>query len=47
LLDNSLDCLLEAPRAAPLLARLPLTLFWGIFGAPFAEETDVMMVFRR
>lgn len=45
--DNSLDCLLEPPRLAPLLARLPLTLFWGIFGALFAEETDVMMVFRR
>ena len=47
LCDNSLDCLMEQPRPWPLLARLPLTLFWGLFGALFAEETDVMALFRR
>lgn len=45
--DNSLDRLLEPPRLAPLLTRLPITLFWGLFGGLFAEETDVMAVFRR
>jgi len=45
--DNSLDHLLEPPRLGPLLARLPLTLFWGFFGQFLAEETDVMAVFRR
>jgi SAM-dependent methyltransferase len=45
--DHSIDCLMEAPRIAVLLARLPTTLFWGLFGYFFAEETDVMIVFRR
>lgn len=45
--DDALDCLMEAPRTVPLLARLPLTLFWGLFGYFFAEETDVMVIFRR
>jgi 2-polyprenyl-3-methyl-5-hydroxy-6-metoxy-1,4-benzoquinol methylase len=46
LYDNTLDCLLERPRASALLARLPLTLLWGVFGALLAEETDVMALFR-
>jgi 2-polyprenyl-3-methyl-5-hydroxy-6-metoxy-1,4-benzoquinol methylase len=45
--DNSVDCLMEAPMVAPLLARLPVALFWGFFGFFFAEETDVMVIFRR
>lgn len=45
--DDSLDRLLEPPQAGALLARLPLTLFWGFFGQFLAEETDVMAVFRR
>lgn len=45
--DDSLDSLMEPPRARPLLARLPATLFWGLFGSWFAEETDVMFIFRR
>jgi SAM-dependent methyltransferase len=45
--DNTLDCLLEPPVLGPLLARLPLTLFWGLFGSLLAEETDVMAIFRR
>jgi len=45
--DDSIDCLMEAPRALPLLVRLPLTLFWGLFGFFFVEETDVMIIFRR
>jgi SAM-dependent methyltransferase len=44
--DDSLDSLMEAPRLAPLLARLPLTLFWGFFGKFFADESDIMIVFR-
>lgn len=47
LCDDSIDSLMEAPRALPLLVRLPLTLFWGLFGACFAEPTDVMVIFRR
>jgi SAM-dependent methyltransferase len=45
--DDSIDCLMEAPRVAALLARLPSTLFWGLLGSFFAEETDVMFIFRR
>jgi hypothetical protein len=45
--DGTIDCLMEAPRIAPLLARLPWSLFWGLFGFFLAEETDVMVVFRR
>ena len=44
--DDSLDCLLEPPRLAPLVARLPLTLFWGLFGKLLADESDIMVVFR-
>jgi 2-polyprenyl-3-methyl-5-hydroxy-6-metoxy-1,4-benzoquinol methylase len=47
LCDNSLDCLMEPPRPLPLLARLPITLFWGFFGSMFAPQTDVMALFRR
>jgi 2-polyprenyl-3-methyl-5-hydroxy-6-metoxy-1,4-benzoquinol methylase len=50
LMDNTLDAIVEAskvPRVAPLLLRLPLTLFWGLFGYFFAPETDVMAIFRR
>jgi len=45
--DNAIDCLMESPRVLPLLTRLPWTLFWGLFGFFFAEETDVMLLFRR
>jgi SAM-dependent methyltransferase len=45
--DDSIDSLMESPRVAPLLARLPSTLFWGLLGFFFAEETDVMVIFRR
>jgi SAM-dependent methyltransferase len=46
--DNTLDCLLEQPpQIAPVLARLPAALFWGMCGSYRAEETDVMAVFRR
>jgi SAM-dependent methyltransferase len=47
LCDDSIDSLMEPPRVLPLLARLPWTLFWGLFGFFFAEETDVMVIFRR
>jgi 2-polyprenyl-3-methyl-5-hydroxy-6-metoxy-1,4-benzoquinol methylase len=47
LFDDTLDALLEPPRVVPLLARLPLTLFWALFGRFLHEETDVMFVFRR
>lgn len=45
--DDSIDCLMEAPRVLSLLARLPWTLFWALFGFFFVEETDVMVIFRR
>jgi SAM-dependent methyltransferase len=45
--DDVIDCLMERPRVLPLLARLPWTLFWGLFGFFFAEETDVTVLFRR
>lgn len=45
--DDTIDCLMEAPKVAPLLAHLPATLLWGVFGCFFAEETDVMFLFRR
>jgi SAM-dependent methyltransferase len=47
LCDDSLDSLMEPPRLAPLMSRLPTTLFWGLFGSFFAQETDVMLIFRR
>ena len=47
LFDNSLDALTDPVRVGPVLARLPLTLFWGFFGYFFARETDVMAVFRK
>jgi 2-polyprenyl-3-methyl-5-hydroxy-6-metoxy-1,4-benzoquinol methylase len=46
-LDDTLDCLVEPPRIAPILVRLPQALFWGIFGSLFAEETDIMVMFRK
>jgi len=46
-LDDTLDSLLEQPpRLGPCLARWPSALAWGLCGAYFAEETDVMAVFR-
>jgi SAM-dependent methyltransferase len=45
--DDSLDCLMEPPRLRPLLARPASTLYWGLFGFFFAEETDIMLMFRR
>lgn len=46
-LDDTLDCLLEQPpRLGPCLARWPSALVWGLCGAYYAEETDVMAVFR-
>lgn len=47
LCGDCVDALMEPPAAAPLLARLPVTLFWGLFGFFFAEATDIMAVFRR
>lgn len=46
-LDDTLDSLLEPPPIGPLLARLPMALYWGICGAGQAEATDVMAVFRK
>jgi 2-polyprenyl-3-methyl-5-hydroxy-6-metoxy-1,4-benzoquinol methylase len=47
LTDGTLDSLMEPVRAAALLVRAPLTLFWGFFGSFFSRGTDVMAVFRR
>jgi len=46
-LDATLDCLMEAPRPGALAARLPEALFWALAGHLYAEETDVMFVFRK
>jgi SAM-dependent methyltransferase len=46
-LDDTLDCLLDPPVLGPIFARLPQALFWGLFGSLLAEETDIMIVFRR
>ncbi len=46
-LDDTLDCLIEPPVLGPLIARLPQALFWGLLGWWLAEETDVMVVFRK
>ena len=45
--DDTLDALVEPVRAAPLLGRLPLTLFYGIFGSFFSRNTDIAVVFRK
>ncbi len=45
--DNTLDALMEPVRVGALLARAPITLFWGLFGYFFSRHTDVMAVFRR
>jgi 2-polyprenyl-3-methyl-5-hydroxy-6-metoxy-1,4-benzoquinol methylase len=47
LLDNTLDCLAEPTRAGPLLQRLPVSLYWGLFGYFLAPDTDLMATFRR
>jgi SAM-dependent methyltransferase len=47
LTDGTLDSLMEPVRAGALLARAPMTLFWGLFGSFFSRGTDVMAVFRR
>jgi 2-polyprenyl-3-methyl-5-hydroxy-6-metoxy-1,4-benzoquinol methylase len=45
--DDTLDALVEPVRAAPLLRRLPLTLFYGLFGSFFSRNTDIAIVFRK
>jgi 2-polyprenyl-3-methyl-5-hydroxy-6-metoxy-1,4-benzoquinol methylase len=45
--DGTLDALVEPVRAAPLLARLPLTLFYGLFGSFLSRYTDVAGIFRK
>jgi 2-polyprenyl-3-methyl-5-hydroxy-6-metoxy-1,4-benzoquinol methylase len=45
--DDTLDALMEPVKVGALLARAPVTLFWGLFGSLFSRHTDVMAVFRR
>ncbi len=45
--DGTLDSIFEPVRAAALMVRAPLTLFWGLFGSFFSRGTDVTAVFRR
>jgi hypothetical protein len=45
--DGTLDALMEPVRVGALILRLPVTLFWGIFGALFSRHTDVMAVFKK
>jgi 2-polyprenyl-3-methyl-5-hydroxy-6-metoxy-1,4-benzoquinol methylase len=47
ILDDTLDIATEPVHSGALLLRLPLTLFWGLFGSFFSRHTDVMAVFRK
>lgn len=47
LYDDTLDVLVERTRAWRLLLRLPVSLFWAVFGSFLVPETDVMVTFRR
>jgi SAM-dependent methyltransferase len=47
ILDDTLDVATEPVHVGALLLRLPLTLFWGFFGALFSRHTDVMAVFQK
>ena len=46
ILDDMLDVATEPVHAGALIVRLPVTLFWGVFGAFFSRHTDVMAVFH-
>lgn len=46
-MDDSLDCLFDPPRLAPIFAELPRALCLGLAGSYFAEETDVMFLFEK
>lgn len=46
-MDDSLDCLFDPPQLGPLVSRLPQALYLGLVGSYFAEETDVMFLFRK
>jgi SAM-dependent methyltransferase len=45
--DDTLDALVEPVRVAPLLARLPETLFYGLFGSLQSRGTDISVIFRK
>jgi 2-polyprenyl-3-methyl-5-hydroxy-6-metoxy-1,4-benzoquinol methylase len=45
--DGTLDALMEPIRVGAMVARGPLTLFYGFLGSFFSRHTDVMAVFRR
>jgi 2-polyprenyl-3-methyl-5-hydroxy-6-metoxy-1,4-benzoquinol methylase len=47
LTDGALDALVEPVRIAPLLKRLPRTLFYGFFGSFLSRHTDIAAVFRK
>jgi SAM-dependent methyltransferase len=47
LLDDTLDVATDPVQTGALLRRLPLTLWWGLFGSFFSRHTDVMAVFRK
>jgi 2-polyprenyl-3-methyl-5-hydroxy-6-metoxy-1,4-benzoquinol methylase len=44
--DDTLDLAVEPIQANNPKLFTPATLFWGLFGALFAPETDVMVVYR-
>jgi 2-polyprenyl-3-methyl-5-hydroxy-6-metoxy-1,4-benzoquinol methylase len=45
--DDTLDALVEPVRVGPLVARLPETLFYGLFGSFLSRSTDIAVVFRK
>ncbi len=47
LTDDTLDALIEPVRIGKLLARLPLALFYGLFGSFLSRSTDITLVFRK
>ncbi|HET9957607.1 MAG TPA: class I SAM-dependent methyltransferase [Polyangiaceae bacterium] len=47
LLDDTLDAILGPIQVGPMLRRLPLTLFWGLFGGAFSRGTDCTAIFSR
>jgi 2-polyprenyl-3-methyl-5-hydroxy-6-metoxy-1,4-benzoquinol methylase len=44
--DNTVDVMFEPIQVTNPKLFGPMTLFWGLFGALFATETDVMVTYR-
>jgi hypothetical protein len=44
--DNTVDVMFEPIQVTNPKLFGPMTLFWGLFGALFATESDVMVTYR-